>query len=61
MSFNWKVFLTDIVAVGETLTPVFIHNPKSQQITTILTTDVNALLAQLNVQQVPPPSSKPTP
>lgn len=44
---GFKTFLADLLITGETLEPVFIHNPKSQTIATILTTDVNALIAQL--------------
>jgi len=51
------MFVASIVAVGESLTPVFIHNPRSQQITTILTTDVNALLSQILASQ---PTPQPT-
>lgn len=52
----------DILAVGETLTPIFIHNARSQTITTILTTDANALIQQLAqsgtvVMQPAPPAS----
>ena len=49
MSFKTTLgeILGTILIAGEQLTPVFIHNPKSQQITTILTPDVNALFAAL--------------
>lgn len=39
--------LGSILIAGEQLEPVYIHNPRTQQITTILTPDVNALFAQL--------------
>ena len=51
MAFNWKAFLITTLAIGESLEPVFIHNPKSQTIATILTSDVNALIAQLTAPQ----------
>lgn len=49
MSFKTTLgeILGTFLVAGEQLTPVFIHNPKSQQITAILTPDVNALFAQL--------------
>jgi hypothetical protein len=39
--------LGTILLAGEQLQPVFIHNPRSQQITTILTPDINSLFAAL--------------
>ena len=35
---------------GEQLTPVYIHNPRSQAIATILTPDINALFTLLTQQ-----------
>jgi len=56
--------LGTFLLAGEQLAPVFIHNPRSQQIYTILTPDVNVLFAQLFAQgavaQPTTPSADPT-
>ena len=38
-----------LLIVGQQLTPIFVHNPTSKgaQVTTVLTTDVDALFAEL--------------
>lgn len=46
---------------GEQLTPVFIHNPRSQAITTILTPDINALFALLTQQGAMAPTTTAAP
>lgn len=51
MAFNWQSLIEALLVTGETLEPVFIHNAKSQQVATILTTDANAFVGQLLAAQ----------
>ena len=63
MSFKTTLaeILGTILIAGEQLSPVFIHNPRSQQITTILTPDVNALFAELFASGTMAAPEPPTP
>jgi len=63
---NWlTVFLTTL-GEAEAMVPVFIHNPKSQQIEAVVVTQVNKVsesFAQLQAQKMAAqtPASAPTP
>ncbi len=48
------------LATGESLTPVFVHNPKSQQIVQVLTPDVNALFQLLTTAAQSPTTASQT-
>lgn len=52
MSFPWAKLFGGLLATGESLEPLFIHNAKSQQVAVILTTDANALFAEFTQQGV---------
>ena len=57
---NWLTIFGTILGEAETLVPVFIHNPKSQQIEGVVVTQANnlfALLAQLQAQKVKAPAT----
>jgi hypothetical protein len=50
-----------ILGTAETIIPIFVHNPKSQQVESVIFTDVNNLYAELGMIQSKPPVSSPTP
>ena len=57
---NWLLIFGTILGEAETLVPVFIHNPKSQQIEGVVVTQANnlfALLAQLQAQKAKAPAT----
>ena len=53
MNNFWKIFLA-ILGEAEQIVPIFIHNPKSQQIEGVIVTTSNAAIAGL---AAPPPQT----
>jgi hypothetical protein len=68
MANFWKIFEL-ILGVGETVVPIFIHNPKSQAIEGVVVTTLNEALAglqagvqaQSQASSAPPVTPVPTP
>ena len=51
---NLKALLAIILGEAEALVPIFIHNPRSQQIEGVIVTTLNHALSQLAPQQNTP-------
>jgi len=65
---NWLTFLGLFLGTAETIVPIFIHNPESQQIEGVIMTATNNLFttilqlqANANASAVPAPAPAPAP
>ena len=56
---NWLKLIQLIIGTAESIVPIFIHNPKSQQIEAAIITTVNAV--DEVAAQLGPPTATPTP
>ena len=50
---NWKAIFAAILGEAEQIVPVFIHNPKSQQIEGVIVTTLNGVAAGLGITITP--------
>jgi len=50
---SWLKIITAILGEAEQIVPIFIHNPKSQQIEGIIITTINSALGGLATVQAP--------
>lgn len=53
---SWLDIVKGIVGVGETVVPIFIHNPKSQQVEAVVVTTLDHVLE--NTTPAPPANAK---
>lgn len=56
MNSKWLSIFAAILGEAEQIVPIFIHNPKSQQLEGVIVTTANAAIAGLATPQMTPKS-----